>query len=119
MKQGNKKALILGIVGVVLAILLVAAVAILVIPQFGASGSQAGNADPTETTATQVLDYDLYWNLDRAEYEGKSEGGMSARVQESDGFFTIRFLLDGEVVSLRTADRRLVNAIDSQSLMGL
>jgi len=114
MEKGNKKLLIVGIVGAVLALLLLA---VLVIPQFIASGPQANTTDPTGTTAPQVLDYDLYWNLDRAQFEGKSEGGMSSRVQDSDGYFSIRFLLDGEVVTLKASDRKMVNAIDSQSVL--
>ena len=118
MEKGNKKALIVGIVGIVLAILLLAGLALLVIPLFSTPSPQANEATPTETTAPQVLGYDLYWNLDREQFDGKSEGGMSSREPSSDGYFYIRFLLDGKEVTLKAPNRRMVNAIDSQSLMG-
>ena len=119
MKNNSKKATIVGIVGAVVAILLLAGLITLVLTQCGTPGNTATTAEPTESTASPVLDYNLYWNLDRALYAGQSEGGMSSRVMEADGSFLIRFLLDGEEVTLKTLDRKLVNAIDSQDLMGL
>lgn len=71
-----------------------------------------------ETTAP-VEEVTLYWNVDRALYDGKSEAGMSSREPEADGYFHIRFFVEGQTVTLKAADRKLVNAIDVQSLMGL
>lgn len=85
------------------------------------------NSEPTAVTtgtteATAAVSdngYTLYWNLDRAEYEGKSEGGMSSREVESDGLFHIRMFCDGQELILKTSDRKVVNELDTEDLMGL
>ena len=112
----NRKPLIIGMIA---AIVLLAAVAALVLTQF--TGSNAGATTPISTTVETepVLEYDLYWNADREMYDGMTEAGLSSRQPESDGFFHIRFILDGEEVILKTADRKLVNSIDVRTLMGL
>ena len=115
-KQGSsRKSLIIGIIaavvvlGVLLAVLLTQC-----------TGNQnATESTPAQTTEEAVPTYELYWNLDRAEYDGKSEAGMSSRQQESDGYFHIRFFYEGETVELRAADRKVINAIDVNDLMGL
>lgn len=63
--------------------------------------------------------YALYWNVDRALYDGKSEAGMSSREPAEDGYFHVRFFKDGGVVELRVADRKTVNLLEVYSLMGL
>jgi uncharacterized protein YgiM (DUF1202 family) len=60
----------------------------------------------------------LYWNLDRQEHLDP-ETGLSVRPAGSDGLYAIRFSVDGEHVELKCADKRLVNVIDAQNLMGL
>ena len=67
-KQGKgRKSLIVGIVA---AVVILAALLALLLTQF-VFGNQ--DAEPsTETTSEAVPTYDLYWNLDRAEYAGKS-----------------------------------------------
>ncbi len=61
---------------------------------------------------------DLYWNLDQGLYYEK--GALSsAREKAEDGFFHIRFAFDGEQVELLTADKQLVNYIDTMCVMGL
>ena len=72
---------------------------------------------PVATAGESGAEYDLYWNLDRAEYDGKSEAGMSSREPGEDGYFHVRFFKDGEIVELRVADRKTVNAMEVQSLM--
>jgi len=114
-KQGSsRKSLIIGIIAavVVLGVLL----AVLLTQCTGGQGSTESTAQPT---GEEIPKYELYWNLDRAEYEGKSEAGMSSRQQESDGYFHIRFFLEGETVELRAADRKVINAIDVNDVMGL
>ena len=41
---------------------------------------------PATTVADEGAErIDLYWNIDRALYDGKSEAGMSSRMPEADG----------------------------------
>ena len=111
----NRKSLL---VGVIAAVVVLAALLALLLTQcapWQSGDAAASTAAPTEGTPT----YELYWNLDREEYDGKSEAGLSSRTMESDGLFHIRFFLNGEVVELLTPDRRLVNKIDVMDLMGL
>ena len=75
---------------------------------------------PAATTGEQGTEQvDLYWNIDRAQYDGKSEAGMSSREPAEDGYFHVRFFKDGEIVELRVADRKTVNALEVNDLMGL
>ena len=115
-QETSRKPLIIGIIAavVILAVLL------------GLLLTQCAGGDTTESTPAQTIgylgeaeDYDLYWNLDRAMYDGKSEAGMSSRMPESDGYFHVRFFIDGETVELKVADRKTVNAIEVNDLMGL
>ena len=106
------------IVGIVAALIVLAGLLALVLTQCTGSEPAATTAVPT-TEAPAPEGYEIYWNLDRALYAGQSEGGMSSRMLEADGYFQIRFLLDGEEITLKAQDRKVVNAIDSQSLMGL
>ena len=87
----------------------------------GCNGEPAAvtTGTPETTVAASDSAYTLYWNPDRAEYDGKSEGGMSSREPESDGLFHIRMLCDGQELILKTDDRRIVNKIDTEDLMGL
>ena len=75
---------------------------------------------PATTVGTGEAErVDLYWNLDRALYDGMSEAGMSSREPGEDGYFHVRFFKDGEIVELRVADRKTINAMEVQDLMGL
>ena len=116
-KKGNKSL----IVGVVAAVAILAVVLVLLLTQcIGGEGTApAVTSAPTQSTEQVMERCDLYWNLDRAEYDGKSEAGMSSRTAEADGYYHIRFILDGEEVTLKVADRRLVNTIDTMDIMGL
>ncbi len=115
-KQGkSRKSLIIGIIAAV--VVLGALLAVLLTQCTG--GQEATESTPVQTTGEEIPTYELYWNLDRAEYDGKSEAGMSSRQQESDGYFHIRFFFEGETVELRAADRKVINAIDVNDLMGL
>ena len=89
----------------------------------GCNNEQANTGTTTAPAATvdsgKAESYDLYWNLDRALYDGKSEAGMSSRMPADDGYFHVRFFKDGEIIELRVADRKTVNALEIQNLMGL
>jgi len=74
---------------------------------------------PTASVGGETEQIDLYWNMDRALYDGKSEAGMSSREPGEDGYFRVRFFKDGEIVELRVADRKTVNAMEVQDIMGL
>ncbi|MBR4864293.1 MAG: hypothetical protein IKU07_06935 [Oscillospiraceae bacterium] len=61
---------------------------------------------------------DLYWNLDREIYFEKGAISSSREMAE-DGFFHIRYAYDGQIVELLTADKQLVNYIDTMAVMGI
>ena len=106
------------IIGIVAAVVILAALLALLLTQ--CIGGQGEATVPTTTAPSdEVPSYQLYWNLDRAEYDGKSEAGMSSRMPEADGYFHVRFFCEGEEITLKVADRKLINSIDVQSLMGL
>lgn len=114
-KQGKgRKSLIVGIVA---AVVILAALLTLLLTQCDFGGQ---NAEPsTEDTSNVVPTYDLYWNLDRAEFAGKSEAGMSSRQPEADGYFHVRFAFNGEQITVKVKDRKLINAIDAADIVGL
>ena len=114
----SRKGLHFGIFAVVVALTMV-----LCLVMAGCNNEQADTATTT-VPATTVADegaerIDLYWNIDRAIYDGKSEAGMSSREPAEDGMFHVRFFKDGEIIELRVADRKVINAMEVQSLMGL
>ena len=85
---------------------------------------QPSTAVPTtvpETTAAPepVLAEGVFWNLDRKEYDGKSEAGMSSREPGDDGMYHVRFFRKGEVLELTVANKQVVNHIEKNDLMGL
>ena len=107
------------VVGIIAAVVVLIAVLGLVLAR--CSGEQAGtNVTTAATTVAEEAErVDLYWNIDRKLYDGKSEAGMSSREPGEDGLFHARFFKDGEIVELRIADRKVVNSMDTQNLMGL
>ena len=116
-KKTASKALL---IGVITAVVILAAVLGLVLTQCRGGEAQPTTTAAPETTASQEREsYELYWNLDRAEYDGKSEAGMSSRMPESDGYFHVRFFKDGEIVEHKVSDRKVINAMDVQDLMDL
>ena len=104
------------LIGIIAAVVILAAVLGLVLTQCTGGAPAATTA---ATTEAEVDTYELYWNLDMDAYAGKSEAGMSSRMPESDGFFHIRFFHDGETLMLKAVDRKTVNAVDHEQLMGL
>ena len=93
MKEGKskRKALAVGILAVVL--VLAALLALVLTQCMGGQGT--ANSVPTTVPVTEPEAIELYWNMDRAQYHGKSEAGMSSRTPEEDGYFHIRFFKDG------------------------
>jgi hypothetical protein len=111
----SRKALVAGVVA---AVVILATVLALLLVRCGGQETAA----PTETTGkapAATPTYALYWNVDRALYDGKSEAGMSSRAPDADGCFSVRFILDGQEVTLRVANRKLINTMDTQDVMDL
>ena len=107
------------VAGVAAAVVILAVVLILLLPRCSGEAPSATTGTTAATEAVSDNAYTLYWNLDRAEYDGKSEGGMSSREMEDDGLFHIRMFCDGQELILKTASRKVVNELDTEDLMGL
>ena len=75
-QEKSRKPLIIGIIAAV--VILAALLALLLTQCVGKGKPEATTTAPvttTETPAEEVPGYTLYWNADRAEYDGKSEAG--------------------------------------------
>ena len=60
----------------------------------------------------------IYWNVNKTEYwDSKNE--VSTRVKGADGYYHIRLAVNGKQVTLRTADKEMVDNIDGRTCMGL
>ena len=101
--MGKKKKILL-LSGLIL-LLVTAAVGIFL----GVSGRFASNGEMTSK---------LYWNVDRDEFIPEL-GGDTIRKPEADGLYTVRFLVDGELVEYRVEDREMMISIDEKSALGL
>ena len=113
----NRKGLKFGILAAIVVLTMV-----LCLVMAGCNNEQAATGTtsaPAATGGQESEGIDLYWNIDRALYDSKSEAGMSSREPAEDGYFHVRFFKDGEIVELRVADRKTVNALEVQDLMGL
>ena len=74
----------------------------------------------TEEPATQgQTDVKLYWNVDQAQYAGLTKTGYTARIPRSDGYYYVRFAVDGQQVELPVENRELVDIIDAQRVCAL
>ena len=113
MKEPKKRNIPVIVAIVVTALVLVGLAVGIILVQNG------GQEDTTPSTTAPVLDYDLYWNLDRAQYMGQSENGSSSRKKGSDGYYHISFFIDGKTVDLKVAEKQVVNDIDVNDLVGL
>ena len=114
MKQetGKKSKLWLWIVLAVVALLAVAAVVV------GMMFFNQGEAPATEPVEEKIYS-EVYWNLDRVKFTQDSETGLSTREKEADGLYHFRFASQGQLMELATADKQLVNFIDTMNAMGL
>ncbi len=117
-KEANKKSkLWILIVAIIAALLLVGTAvvgAIVGIPAllalFGGSGDTDGNATPQSP---------VYWNLDRVQFTQDSETGLSTREKGDDGMYHLRMICGGQLMDMATADKQLVNFMDTMDAMGL
>ena len=109
--EQTKKPWIWLILGV--AALLVAAAVCLVLFLKPAAPQQGQTPEEPQVT------YTLVWNLDGKAFTENSESGLSTREPGEDGLFTIRFVDAGQVKEYKTADKQLVNFIDSINILGL
>ena len=82
----------------------------------GAVGAYFGfaNRQPVAEEVTSKL----YWNADRDQYIPEL-GGDTIRKPEEDGFYTVRFLAEGELVEYRVKDRETMISVDEKSALGL
>ena len=82
----------------------------------GAVGAYFGfvNRQPVAEEITSKL----YWNADRDQYIPEL-GGDTIRKPEKDGFYTVRFLVEGELVEYRVKDRETMISVDEKSALGL
>lgn len=63
---------------------------------------------------------EIYWNLDRIKFTQDSETGLSTREKDpEDKLVHLRFASNGQLLNLATADRQLVNYIDTMDACGL
>ena len=114
-KQGkSRKSLIIGILATVVLLS-----ALLVVVLSACTGTEPAATTEPSVSSDVVEKAELYWNLDRALYDGKSEAGMSSRKIGSDGYYHIRFFKDGKVVELLATDKAMVNNIEVRDLMGI
>lgn len=81
----------------------------------------AGCGKTEEQPATQENEdaVKLYWNVDKAQYAGLTKTGYTARIPRSDGYYYVRFAVDGQQVELPIENRELVDIIDAQQVCGL
>ena len=100
----------LGIIALVTTLALIAACVVLFLNQD--EPAQPQNQEPAQSS-------DIYWNVDREQYIVQTESGLSARKRDKDGFWHIRFFVNGQLTELKVADSAIVSAIDSARVMGL
>lgn len=104
-QEGSKKGLKWGLIsaGGVLLVLAVVVAALLIL----------------KPTPEQAPESKLYWNVERAQYASMRVDGMTARMPRSDGYYWMRFAVDGEQVDIPVADALLVEQVDMLDLMTL
>lgn len=61
----------------------------------------------------------LYWNVERDSYVAGNEDGTSSRFPRGDGYYYVRFAVDGEQVDYPVASYDLVNRIDHVDVCNL
>ena len=114
-KQGkSRKSLVIGILATVVLLS-----ALLVVVLSACTGTEPAPTTEPSVSSDVVEKAELYWNIDRALYDGKSEAGMSSRKIGSDGYYHIRFFKDGQTVELLATDKAMVNNVEVRDLMGI
>ena len=86
--------------------------------------SSGTETEPVETVApTETEEEDepyegeqlpIYYNVDLQYYMGMSEGGLSSRLREEDGYYHFLMSVDGKHVTLKTKETRTMNFLDSR-----
>ena len=78
-----------------------------------------GQGEETPAATVSGPRADLYWNIDREFYTANSQTGLSTREADENGQFKMKFAFNGEIVELVIIDKKLVNIIDTQDVVGL
>ena len=76
-------------------------------------------AEPNEDPVDQVPESEVYWNVDKTFYTKESETGLSTRDKGEDGLYHFRLASQGKLMELATADKQLVNYMDTMDTFGL
>ena len=114
MKQENGKKSKLWL-WIVLALVAVLAVAGVIVGMMFMQPGETPTTAPTEATPES----EVYWNIDKAKFTEDSETGLSTREKEADGLYHFRMVSQGQMMDLATADKQLVNFIDTMDACGL
>ncbi len=115
-KQSQKRGLLRWLLPVALVALLAVAGVILFLPTEDAA-PETPVTEPTAVAQSQELL--LYWNVDRSAYAANGYQGASSRTRRGDGYYYIRFAIDGEQRDIPVLDADLVNRIDTVDVMSL
>ena len=97
--------------------IIIAVVALLLAVAAGVTAWLLLRDDGTQVQAPAGMK--IYWNVERDQYGAKGEKGASARYPREDGYYYLRFAVDGEQVDLPVESLELVNTADSMDFMGL
>ena len=73
---------------------------------------------PPETGEPVVERVALYWNVDRALYASEN-ADAAVREKDAEGYFHVRFAVNGETVEYKVSGARVMETIDKTDLMGL
>ena len=113
MKQDNAKKTPKWLWIVIAIVALLAAAAVALVFLLPGQAPQGDQPDEGATPSSPV-----YFNLDRIEFTDP-ETGLSTREKGDDGLYTIRFACEGKIIEMKTADKQLVNFVDTMDAVGL
>ena len=80
--------------------------------------SACRTAEPTATTAPTQKTSPIYWNLDRPE-RSNADDILIERVADEQGCYHLRFVSEGQIITLQTDNKEIVDQIDATDAMGL
>ena len=83
------------------------------------AGCSTTQEDAPQTGEASADTYDIYWNVDRLQYVAQGLKGVSSRVPREDGYYYMRFAINGEQIDLPVENMQLVNYADTMDYMGL
>lgn len=110
-KETNKKSKL----GLIIAI---AVIALLAIAGVVLALTMGGGNDEPQADVPEKIESKLYWNIDHETMIDEATG-LTLRQPAADGLFYIKFAVEGEQVELPCADKKLVNRIDLEQVVGL